>query len=208
MDCSTPAFPVHHHAPGAYANSRNIKSVAIQPSHPLSPPFPPAFNLSQHQSFPMTQFFTSDGQTIGVSASASVFPINILNWFPLGLTGLISLLPKGLSRVFSSTTVQKQQFFSCQPSLWSNSHIHTWLLEKPEFWWYRPLSEKWSLSFNVLSNFVTVFPPRSKYLLISCLQSLSTVILEPKKRKAVTVSIFPLLFAMKGLDAMSLMTQE
>ena len=82
-------------------------------------------------SFPVSQFFESDGQSIGVSASASVFPMNIKDWFPLGLTGWISLQSKGLSRVFSNTTVQKHQFFSAQLSLWSNSHIYTWLLGKP-----------------------------------------------------------------------------
>ena len=77
------------------------------------------------------QFFASGGQSIGASASASVFPMNIQGWFPLGLTSLISLQSKGLSRVFSSPTVWKHQFFRTQPSLWSSSHIHTWLLEKP-----------------------------------------------------------------------------
>ena len=71
---------------------------------------------------------------IGVSASASVLPMNIQDWFPLGLTGLISLLSKGFSRVLSSTTVQKHQFFGAQPSLWSNSYICTWLLEKLRLW--------------------------------------------------------------------------
>ena len=80
-------------------------------------------------SFPMSQFFTSGGQSIAVSASAPVLPMNIQDWFPLWLTSWISLQSKGLSRVFSNTTVQKHQFFSTQPSLWSNSHIHTWLLE-------------------------------------------------------------------------------
>ena len=80
-------------------------------------------------SFPVSQFFTLVGQSIG--ASASVFPMNIQDWFPLGLTSLISLQSKGLSRVFSNTTVQKHQFFSAQLSLWSNSCIHTWLLKKP-----------------------------------------------------------------------------
>ena len=75
--------------------------------------------------------FPLGGQSIGALASASVLPMNIHNWFPLGLTGLIFLLSKGLSRVFSNTTVQKHQFFSAQPSLWSNSDICTWLLEKP-----------------------------------------------------------------------------
>ena len=89
------------------------------------------------QSFPasgtflMSQFFTSGGQSLGASASASVLPMNIEDWFPLGLIGLISLQSKGLSRVFSNTTVKKHQLFSAQPYLWSNSHIHTWLLEKP-----------------------------------------------------------------------------
>ena len=81
--------------------------------------------------FPVSQLFTSSGHRIGASASASVFPMNIHDWFPLGLTGWISLQSKGLSRVFSNTTVQKHQFFSAQLSLWSNSHIHTRLLEKP-----------------------------------------------------------------------------
>ena len=82
-------------------------------------------------SFQMSQFFTSGGQSIGVSASASVLPMNIQDWSPLELTSLISLQCKGLSRVFSNTTVQKHQFFGAQLSLQSNSHIHTWLLEKP-----------------------------------------------------------------------------
>ena len=82
-------------------------------------------------SFPVTELFASHGQSIGASASASVLPMNIQDWFPLGLTGLISLLYRGLARVFSSTIVWKHQFFGAQPSLWSNSHIHTWLLEKP-----------------------------------------------------------------------------
>ena len=79
-------------------------------------------------SFPMSQLFASRGQNIR-AASASALPMNSQGWFPLGLTGLISLLSKGLSRVFSSTTIRKHQFFGAQPSLWSNSHIHTWLLE-------------------------------------------------------------------------------
>ena len=82
-------------------------------------------------SFLMSLFFASGGQSIKVSASASVLPMNIQDWFPSGWTGWISLQSKGLSRVFSNTTVQKHQFFNAQPSFWSNSHIHTWLLEKP-----------------------------------------------------------------------------
>ena len=82
-------------------------------------------------SFQMTQYFTSGGQSIRVSASALVLPMNIQGWFPLGLTGFISLQSKGLSRVFSNTIVQKHHFFSAQLSSQSNSHIYTWLLEKP-----------------------------------------------------------------------------
>ena len=81
-------------------------------------------------SFQMSQLFTSGGQSIGGSASTSVLPMNSQDWFPLGLTDWISLLSKGLSRVFSNTTVQKHQFFGAQLSLQSNSHIQTWLLEK------------------------------------------------------------------------------
>ena len=96
--------------------------------HPFSS-CPQSFPASR--SFPMSQLFASGGPSIGASASVSVLPMNIQSWSPLGLTGLISLQSKGLSRVFCSTSVQKQHFFSTQPSLWSNSHIHTWPLEKP-----------------------------------------------------------------------------
>ena len=82
-------------------------------------------------SFPRSQFFATGGQNTGVSASTSVLTMNIQDWFPLGWTGWISLQSKRLSRVFSNTTVKKHQFFSTQPSLWSNSHIHTRPLEKP-----------------------------------------------------------------------------
>ena len=95
---------------------------------PLPSPFQ---SFPTSGSLPMSHFFTSGDQSIGVLASASVLPMNIHDWFPLGLTGLISLQSKGFSRVFSSTTVQKHQFFSAQLCLWSNSHIYTWLLEKP-----------------------------------------------------------------------------
>ena len=80
------------------------------------------------RSFPMSWLFASGGQSIGATASASVLPMDIQDWFPLGWTGVISLRSKGLSRVFSSTTVQRHQFFSTWPFLWSSSHICTWLL--------------------------------------------------------------------------------
>ena len=93
-------------------------------------------------SFPRGQLFTSGGQSTGVSVSASVLPMNTQGWFPLGWTGWISLQSKGLSRVFSNTTVQKNQCFRTQSSLWSNSHIHTWLLEKTWLWLDGPLLAK------------------------------------------------------------------
>ena len=130
MNCSTPGFPILHHLPEFAQTRVHWVSDHIQPSHPLSPSSPPAFNLSQHQGLFQCQLFPSGGLSIGASPSASVLPMNIQGWFPLGSTGLISLLSKELSRVFSSTTVWKHQFFSTQPSLWSSSHICTWLLEK------------------------------------------------------------------------------
>jgi len=90
---------------------------------------PQSFPLSE--SFPISQLFTSSDQSTGASASVSILSIRFRVLFPLGLTGLISLLSKGLSRVFSSTTVQNHQFVGAQPSSWSNSHIHSWLLDKP-----------------------------------------------------------------------------
>ena len=98
-------------------------------------------------SFQMSQLFISGGQSIEASASESSLPMNIQGWFLLGLTGLISLLSKGLSRVFSDTTIQKNQIFSTQPSLWSNSKVCTWLLEKSQLWLYRSLLVKWCLCF-------------------------------------------------------------
>ena len=93
-------------------------------------------------SFPVSQLFASGGWSIGASASASVLPVNIQGGFSLGLTGLISLLSKGLLRVFSSIIAQKYRFTVTQPSLWSSYHSHTWLLEKPLLWLEGPLLAK------------------------------------------------------------------
>ena len=127
-------------------------------------------------------------------------PLNIQGWFPLGLIGLISLKSKGLSSVFANTTIRKHQFFSTQPSLWSRSYIHTWLLEKP----YLCQPSNVSVFFNMLLMFVIAFLPRSKHLLISWLQPSSTVILEPPKIKSVTVSIVSpsTCYEVMGLEAM------
>ena len=131
MDYSMPGFPVHHQLPELTQTHVHRFSDAIQPSHPLSFPSPPSFNPSQHQG--LSKWVNSSHQvaSVGVSASASVLPMNIQDWFPSELTGWISLQSKGQLRVFSNTTVQKHQFFTTQSSLQSNSHIHTWLLEKP-----------------------------------------------------------------------------
>ena len=96
-------------------------------------------------SFPMSQFFASGGPSIGVSASASVLPMNIQDGFPLWLTGWISLQSKGFSRVFFSIPIQKHPFFGIQPALYYNFRIHTWLLEKPYLWLDGPLLAKWCL---------------------------------------------------------------
>ena len=117
MDYITPGFPALHYLPEFAQTHVHWAGDAIQPSHPLLPLSPPALNLSQHQSFPISWLFASSSQSIG--ASASFLPMNIQR-----LTGLIFLLFKGLSSVFSSTTTWKRQFFGVQPSLWSNSHIH------------------------------------------------------------------------------------
>ena len=103
MDCSMPGFPVLHHLPEFAQTQIHWVDDAIQPSHPLLSPSPPAFNLSQHQGlFQWVGSLPSGGQTIGAPASASVLSVNIQTWFPLGLTDLNSLLSKGVSRVFSS----------------------------------------------------------------------------------------------------------
>ena len=102
-----------------------MQELAIQPSHPLLLPSPLAFDLFQQQGLFQRVSSSSGEQSIGTSASASDLPVNIQGGFPLGLTGLISLQSKGLSRVFSNITVQKDQFFGAQLSLKSNSHIHT-----------------------------------------------------------------------------------
>ena len=125
MDCSTPGFPVHHKLPKLAQTHvlRVSEGVWCHPTISSSEiPFSSCLqSFPASGSFPISQFF-------GASASVSVLPMNIQDWFSLWLTGWISLQSKGLSRVFSNTTVQKHQFFGAQLSLWS---IHTWLLEKP-----------------------------------------------------------------------------
>ena len=121
--------------PGVYPNSCPLSWWCIPTV--LSSVIPFSFSsfswsFPASGSFPVSQSFASGSPNIGVSASG--LPVNIQDWFPLGFTGLISLQSKGLARAFSNTTVQKYQFFGTQLSSWSNSHIHTWPLEKPELW--------------------------------------------------------------------------
>ena len=157
MDCSTPHFPCPSSVPGACSNScpsswccHPTISFSVVPLSSCLQSFPAS------GSFPMSQFFKSGGQSIG--ASASVLPVNFQYWFPLGLTGLTSLLFKGLLRVLSSITVQKHQFFGAQPSLWSYSHIRTWVLKKPTTLTIQTfVSKVMSLFFNTLSRFVVAF---------------------------------------------------
>ena len=124
MDCSTPGFPIYHQLSELAQTHVHQGGNAIQPSHPLLSSSPLAFNQGLFQ-------WVSSSRSIWVSASASVLPMNIQDWFPLGLTGCVFLQSKGLSKIFFNTRVQKHQFFSTQLSSQSNSQIHTWPLEKP-----------------------------------------------------------------------------
>ena len=177
MDCTTSDFPVLHYLREfSQAHVHWVKD-AIQPiSFSVIPSSSRPQSFPASGSFSVSPLFASSDQSIG--ASAWVLPMNKQGWFTLGLTGLISLISKGLSRVFSSTTVQKHQFFSAQPSLWYSSHICTWLLEKTIALTIQTfVSKVKSLHFNTLSRFVIAFLPTSNRLLISWLQSLSAVIL-------------------------------
>ena len=169
-------LPCPSSSPGACSNSCPLS----QWCHPIFSssvaPFsscPQSFSASG--SFPMSQLFTSGGQRIGASAPASVFPMNIQGWFPLGLTGLISLQSKGLSRVFSRTTGQKRQFFGTQPSLWSKSYPHVTTGKTVALTTQTFVSKVKFLLFSMLSRFVIVFLPKSKQLLISRLLTLREV---------------------------------
>ena len=129
MDCSTPDFPVHHQLSELAQTHVHWIGNAIQPSNPLSSPSP-SLKLSQHQG--LFQWVSSLHQVAKVlELQLQHQSFQIQDWFPLGWTSWISLQSKGLSRVFSNNTAQKHQFFGAQSSLWSNSHTHTGLLEKP-----------------------------------------------------------------------------
>ena len=170
--------------PGACSNScplsqwcHPIISSSVVPFSSCLQSFPAS------ESFPMSQFFTSGDQNIGVSASASVLPMNIQHWFPVGLTAWISLRSKGLSRVLSSTTVQKASILPCSAFFtvhFSYPYMTAGKTIALTIWTF--VSEVMSLFFNMLSMLVIAFLPRNKRLLISWLQSPSAVMLEPKKK--------------------------
>ena len=141
MNCNTPGLPVHQQLPGLF----KLMSInSVMPSNHLILCCP---LLLLPSVFPSSMVFSNESVLHIRSASASVLPMNVQDSFSLGWTGLISLQSKGLLRVFSNTAIQKHQLFCTQFFLWSNSHIHTWLLEKPKLWLYEPLSAKWCLCF-------------------------------------------------------------
>ena len=191
MDCNMPGLPVQCQL--LEFNQTHVHWVgdAIKPSS--IDPF--SYHLQSFPasgSFQMSQLFTSGGQSIEVSTSASVLPMNIQDWFPLGWTGWISLQSKGLSRVFSNITVQKHQFFSIQLS----SHPYmtagkTISLTRLDF-----VGKVMTLLFNMSSRLVITVFPWSMHLLISWLHSPSAVILEPKKKKKAShcFHCFPIYF--------------
>ena len=136
-------LPHQSPTPGVYLNSSPSSWWCHPTISPCVIPFSSCLqSFPASGSFQMSQLSASGGQSIGVSALTSVLSMNIHDQFLLGWTDRISLLFKGLSRIYFNTTVQKHQFFHTQLSLWSNSHIHTWLLEKPQLWLEGPLLAK------------------------------------------------------------------
>ena len=195
--CPSPTHTVHSDSRPSSQWCHPAISSSVVPFHSCPQSCPAS------ESFPMSQLLASDGQSIGVSASTSVLPMNTQDWSLLEWTGWISLQSKGLSRIFSNTTVQKQfnslvLSFLHSPTLTSihdygkTIHLTMWTF----------VIKVISLFFNMLPRFVILFLSRSKSLLILWLQSPSEVTLEPKKIKSVTASTFPLLFAMKWWDQM------
>ena len=209
MDCSMPDFPVLHYLPEFAQTHVRWVGDDIQPSHLLSLTPPLALNLSQHQG--LFQWVGSlhhmaKSLSVGASASASVLPMNIQGWSPLGWTGWVSLLSKGLSNLpqhhsSKASVLQCSAFFMVQLS---HSDTNTGKTTALTRWIFA--SKVMSLLFNMLFGFVITFLPRSKHLMISRLQSSCTVILELPKIKFVTVSTFSLSICheMMGPNAMIL----
>ena len=206
MDCNIPGFTAHHQLPEFTQTCPSSQwchptiSSSVIPYSSCLQTFPAAGSSE------MNQFFASGGQSIGISASGTVFPMNIRDWFPLGWSGWLSLLSKGFSRIFSNNHSSKASILHCSAFFIVQLSIHTWLLEKTIALTKQTFVGKRSLFFNTLSRFIIAFLPRSKGLLISWLQPPSAVILEPKKIKSLTVSIvFPsICHEVMGMDAMIL----
>ena len=192
MDCSTPGFPVHHQLPELIQTHGHWVSDAIQLSHPSVVPFSHLQSFSASESFQKCQFFASGGQSIGVSSSASVLPINIQDWFPLGWTSWILLEVQGTLKSLlqhpnsKASILQHLTFFIVQLS---HPYMTTGKIIALTRWTFA--DRVMSLLFNMLSSLVITSLPRSKHLLISWLQSPSAVILEPRKIKSATVSTVP-----------------
>ena len=161
------SLPCPSLSPGACSNSCPLCQWCHPTISSSDIPFSCLQSFPTSGSFPMNQFFTPSGQSIVVSASTSVLSMNIQDWFPLGLTGFISLQSKGLSRVFYNTTVQKHQFSGAQLSLWANSHPYMITGKNITLTRWIFVSKVTSLLFNMLSGFVIAFLPKSKCLLIS-----------------------------------------
>ena len=188
-----------HHTSLSFTNSQSLlKLISIEsvfPSnHPIfcCPLLPLLSILPSIRVFSKSQFFTSGGQSIGVSASASVLPMNIQDWFPLRLTGWISLQSKGLSRLFQHHSSKASILWCLAFFIVQLSHSYMTTGKTIALTIQTFVSKVISLLFNTLSRLVIAFLPRSKHLLISWLQSPSVVILEPKKIKSLTVSCFPI----------------
>ena len=184
MNCML-SLPVHHQLPEFNSCPLNrwyhwtISSYVVPFSTCLQ-------SFPASGSFQMSHFFLSGDQRIGVSASPSVLPVNIQDLFLLRWTGWISLLSKGLSRVFSNSTTQKHQFFGTQLSLWFNSHSYMTTGKTIALTRWTFVGKVMSLIFNI-SRLVIAFLPRDKHLLISWLQSPSAAILEPNYESIITL---------------------
>ena len=197
MDCSTPGLPVRHQLPEFTQTHVHWVGNALQPSHPLSSPSPTALNLSQHQG--LFQWVSSSHQVAKVlefPASTSVLPMNTQDCSPLGWTGWISLHSKELSKSLlqhhssKESILQSSDFFTVQLSHPYMTTGKTIALTRRTF-----VGKAMFMLLNMLSRLVITFLPRSKHLLISWLQSLSAVILLPKKRSLSLFPLFPHLFA-------------
>ena len=174
MDCSMPSLPVLHHLPEFAQTHVHRVSDAIQPSHPLWSPSPPAFNLPQHHSlFQQVSSLNQVAKVLELQLQHQSFQWIVRVDFLYDLLVWSPCSPRD-SQVFSSTTDRRHQFYGTQPFLLSSSHIRTWLLEKPQQWIQTFAGKVMSLLFNMPSRFVIAFLLRNTHLLISWLRSLST----------------------------------